>query len=322
MNTSDSIILHAEIPPDWHNARLDQAAAALFPDYSRARIQTWIKQGELTLNGANAKTKDKVKTGDKIAINAAPAKEVSWKAESINLDVVYEDDDILIINKPVGLVVHPAAGNYSGTLVNALLHWAPELEQVPRAGIVHRLDKDTSGIMMVAKTLKSHAFLVNQLQKRLVSREYEAIVQGVMTSGCTIDVPIGRHPQQRTKMAVVSPDSKSGKPAITHCRILKKFAFNTYVKLNLETGRTHQIRVHLAHKHFPVIGDKTYGGRLALFKGMSETLKNAIREFPRQALHAKQLSLIHPGTGKECTWSVPLPADMQDLLNILETENS
>lgn len=290
MNTPESIILHGEISPESHGLRLDQAVASLFPEYSRMRIQTWIKQGELTINGLTAKPKNKVKAGDKIDIKATPSKEVSWEAEAITLDIIHEDEHLLIINKPVGLVIHPAAGNYSGTLVNALLHWAPELAQVPRAGIVHRLDKDTSGIMMVAKTLKAHTFLVNQLQKRLVSREYEAIVQGVMTSGGTIDAPIGRHPLKRTKMAVI----ESGKPAITHYRILKKFAFNTYIKVNLETGRTHQIRVHLAHKHFPIVGDKTYGGRLVLVKGMSEILKETIRHFPRQALHAKQLTLLHP----------------------------
>lgn len=318
MNTPESIILHGEILAEAHGSRLDQAVAALFPEYSRARLQTWIKEGQLTLNGQTARAKDKVKVGDKIELKTTPSKEVSWTAEAITLDIIHEDDDILIINKPVGLVVHPAAGNYTGTLVNALLHHLPALAQVPRAGIVHRLDKDTSGIMMVAKTLKSHTFLVNQLQKRLVSREYEAIVQGVMTSGGTIDAPIGRHTQQRTKMAVL----ESGKPAITHYRILKKFAFNTYVKVNLETGRTHQIRVHFAHKHFPVVGDKTYGGRLILFKGMSEILKEAIRHFPRQALHAKQLTFIHPSTGEECSWAAPLPVDMQNFLTILEAENS
>lgn len=317
MHTPETINLHGEILPGWHGWRLDQAVAALFPEYSRGRLQTWIKEGQLTLNGKTAKVKDKVKLGDKIVLKASTSKEVSWIAEAITLDIIHEDEDILIINKPVGLVVHPAAGNYTGTLVNALLHHAPQLEQVPRAGIVHRLDKDTSGIMMVAKTIKAHTFLVNQLQKRLVSREYEAIVQGVMTSGGTIDAPIGRHTQQRMKMAVL----ESGKPAITHYRILKKFAFNTHVKVNLETGRTHQIRVHFAHKHFPIVGDKTYGGRLVLFKGMSEVLKDTIRHFPRQALHAKQLMFTHPSTGEECSWTAPLPADMQNLLTILEAEN-
>ncbi len=317
MNTPDSINLplnlQGEIPFASRGLRLDQAVAGLFPEYSRARIQIWIKQGQLTINGKAAKTKDKVMGGEKILIAAFLPKEVSWSAEAIELNIVYEDEDLLIINKPAGLVVHPAAGNYDGTLVNALLHHHPQLAHVPRGGIVHRLDKDTTGILMVAKTLNAHTFLVNQLQKRLVSREYEAIVQGVLTSGGTIDEPIGRHPTQRKKMAVIN----SGRHAVTHFRILKKFAFHTYLKINLETGRTHQIRVHFAHKHFPLVGDKTYGGRLAFPKGLNENLKNELRQFPRQALHAKQLSLKHPRSGEECSWSVPLPEDMQQLLEIL-----
>lgn len=312
-STNLTVKLNGEIPFESRGLRLDQAVANLFPEYSRARIQAWIKQGQLTINNRLAKTKDKVKGGEKIAIDAVLPKEVSWAAEAIALDIIYEDEDLLIINKPAGLVVHPAAGNYEGTLLNALLHHVPTLAHVPRAGIVHRLDKDTTGIMMVAKTLQAHTFLVKQLQKRLVSREYEAVVQGVLTAGGTIDLPIGRHPTQRTKMTII----ESGREAVTHYRILKKFAFHTYLKVNLETGRTHQIRVHLAYKHFPLVGDKTYGGRLAFPKGMDDTLKNYLRHFPRQALHAKQLSLTHPRTHQPCTWSVPLPADMQQLLKTL-----
>lgn len=314
MNTPDTINLSAEIPEELDGLRLDQAAAILFPDYSRSCLQTWIKAGQVTLNQRLVRSKDKVKTGEKINIHATLPKEISWAPEAMALDILYEDEALLIINKPAGLVVHPAAGNYSGTLLNALLHHAPELEKLPRAGIVHRLDKDTSGILVIAKSQKAHTSLVRQLQKRLVAREYEAIVQGVMTAGETIEAPIGRHPRERTKMAVV----ESGKPAITHIRILKKFPFHTYIKVNLETGRTHQIRVHLAHRHFPIVGDKTYGGRLAFAKGMPPTLRAAIRNFPRQALHAKRLSVKHPVTADLCTWTADLPQDFQQLLEILE----
>lgn len=317
MHTPNAIILSAQVTVEQHGQRLDQAVAQLFPDFSRARIQTWIKAGHLTCNGNKSKSKDKVKIGDKIAINAPHVQEVSWKPQPIALAIIYEDTEILILNKPAGLVVHPAAGNYDGTLLNALLHHAPELASVPRAGIVHRLDKDTSGIMMVAKTLKAHTFLVNQLQKRLINREYEAIVQGVMTAGGTIDAPIGRHPTLRTKMAI----SNAGKLAVTHYRILEKFAFHTHIKVNLETGRTHQIRVHMAYKHFPIVGDKTYGGRLALAKGMNDVLKETIRHFPRQALHAKQLCFMHPATHQSCTWSVEAPDDIQQLLVTLRRES-
>lgn len=317
MNTSEStnpsIHLDAEIPAESHGQRLDQAVANLFPEHSRSRIQNWIKLGQLQIDGKTAKTKDKVKGGETIIIHAPMPKEVSFAPEPIRLNIVHEDESLLILNKPAGLVVHPAAGNLDGTLLNALLHHAPSLESIPRAGIVHRLDKDTTGIMMVAKTLEAHTFLVNQLQERLVSREYETIIQGVMTAGGTINEPIGRHPRQRIKMAVVH----NGKPAITHYRIIKKFEHHTHLKVNLETGRTHQIRVHLAHRHHPIVGDKVYGGRLMLPKGASDEVKQAIRHFPRQALHAKQLTLIHPKSKEECVWSTPLPEDMQQLLEVL-----
>jgi len=313
MNTAVSINLEAEIPMESQGLRLDQAVANIFPEHSRSRIQNWIKLGQLQLNGKTAKTKDKVKGGEIVIIDAPMPKEVSFAPQAISLNIVHEDEALLILNKPAGLVVHPAAGNLDGTLLNALLHHAPSLRSIPRAGIVHRLDKDTSGVMMVAKTLEAHTFLVKQLQERLISREYETIVQGVMTAGGTINEPIGRHPRQRIKMAVVH----SGKCAITHYRIIKKFENYTYLRVNLETGRTHQIRVHLAHRHFPIVGDKVYGGRLALPKGAPEELRQAIRQFPRQALHARQLTLVHPVTGEACTWAAPLPQDIEELLKLL-----
>lgn len=314
MNTPHMIKLHGEIPQESKGLRLDQAVAKLFPEHSRARIQNWIKKDRLLLDDKSAKIRQKIMGGEKITVEAELPKEVSWDPEAIDLNIIYEDEDLLILNKPPGLVVHPAAGNFKGTLLNALLHHTPELVHIPRAGIVHRLDKDTTGIMMVAKTLEAHTFLVAQLKKRRVKREYEAIVQGVMTAGGTIDAPIARHRQARTKMAVV----RTGKPAITHYRIIKKFPHHTHIRVNLETGRTHQIRVHMAYNHFPLVGDKTYGGRLSIPKNCPESLKQALQHFPRQALHAKQLTLTHPRSKETCAWSAPLPEDMQALLGVLD----
>jgi 23S rRNA pseudouridine1911/1915/1917 synthase len=243
---------------------------------------------------------------------------VSWEPEAIALDILYEDDAIIVLNKPAGLVVHPAAGHADGTLVNALLAHAPELAQVPRGGIVHRLDKETSGLMVVARSLAAHSNLVAQLQDRSVKREYCAICIGVMTGGGTIDAPIGRHPRQRKKMAVVAV---GGKPAITHYRVTRRFGHHTRVAVSLETGRTHQIRVHMAHRHYPLVGDPVYGGRPRLPRGASDGLIAALRGFPRQALHAQGLGLVHPATGAACQFDVPLPADMQELLRVLETED-
>ncbi len=307
------IQLQAKIPNGCKGFRLDQAVALIFPQHSRTRIQSWIKHQHLLLNGKPASIKDKVMGGETIEVAAPMPKEVSYAPEPIALDIIFEDEAILILNKPAGLVVHPAAGNLDGTLLNALLNHLPDLEHIPRAGIVHRLDKDTSGIMMVAKSLTSHTFLVDQLQKRAVSREYQALVQGVVTAGGTIDAPIGRHSKVRTKMAV----TQIGKPAITHYRIIKKYPHHTHLKVNLETGRTHQIRVHLSHNHFPIIGDKVYQGRPTFNKNCPEPLKQCLTNFPRQALHAKKLTLVHPETQKSCNFSCPLPEDMEKLLDTL-----
>ena len=237
-----------------------------------------------------------------------------WQAEEIPLDIVYEDEHILVINKPVNLVVHPAAGNRSGTLLNGLLFHCPDLINVPRAGIVHRLDKDTTGLMVVAKTLEAHADLVAQLQERTVSREYEAVVAGVMTGGGKVEAPIGRHPRQRQKMAVVE---FGGKEAITHYRVVKRYPNHTHVRLKLETGRTHQIRVHMAHIGYALVGDSTYAGRMKIPKNLSKEQLDLLRNFGRQALHAAQLGLIHPATDEYMEWQVPRPADMQALLDLL-----
>ncbi|HCW92014.1 MAG TPA: 23S rRNA pseudouridine(1911/1915/1917) synthase RluD [Marinobacter sp.] len=323
MSSENRITAEFTIPPELSDRRLDQAAAELMPEHSRSRLQGWIRNGALTLNGKHCKPRDKVMLGDRMNLDAEPEVQVTWEAEAIELDVVYEDQHLLVINKPAGLVVHPAAGHADGTLVNALLNYAPEVENLPRAGIVHRLDKDTSGIMVVARSLIAHTSLVEQLQERTMGREYEAVVVGTMTGGATVDAPIGRHPTDRKKMAVVA----AGKPAVTHYRLLERFAAHTHIRCKLESGRTHQIRVHMAHVRHPLVGDPAYGGRLRLPKGTTEELREELARFQRQALHARQLTLEHPETGAILTWETPLPADMVQLIAALrkhaaELENS
>ena len=312
-NSGEKIHLTATVAPDFCGRRLDQIAADLFADFSRARLQQWIKEGALRVDGEQRAPKQKLLGGETLSINVQLQPEADWQAENIPLDILYEDDSIIVINKPADLVVHPAAGNRTGTLLNGLLYHCPQLESVPRAGIVHRLDKDTTGLMVVTKTLQAHTNLVAQLQARTVKREYEAIVSGVMTGGGTVDQPIGRHPTQRIKMAVVS----DGKEARTHYSVLQRFEGHSHVQLNLETGRTHQIRVHMAHLRFPIVGDDTYAGRFRIHKGASEGLRDFIQGFGRQALHARALGLIHPSTGEQHSWSVDLPDDMQALLQAL-----
>jgi 23S rRNA pseudouridine1911/1915/1917 synthase len=315
---AETIELVAEVTEEQQGSRFDQIAAQLFPDYSRARLQLWIKSGELTVDGVASKTREKLMAGQQLRLQAEVEDQQRWLPEDIALDVIYEDDSLLVINKPVGLVVHPAAGHASGTLLNALLAHAPDLGSVPRAGIVHRLDKDTSGLMVVAKTLAAQNHLVNQLQERSVSREYEAVVFGTMTGGGSIRTDIGRHPQQRKKMAVVTV---GGKEAITHYRLIKRFGSHCHVRCILETGRTHQIRVHMAHIKHPLIGDPQYAGRPRIPKGASEELINGLRDFKRQALHARRLSLIHPDSEEEISWEVALPEDMVELLDLLDRED-
>jgi len=313
MSSENRIIASFSVPPEHSDRRLDQAAAELMPEHSRSRLQGWIKSGALTVNGKSCKPRDKVMLGDRLELDAEPEAQVSWEAESIDLNIVYEDEHLLVINKPAGLVVHPAAGHADGTLVNALLNHAPEVENLPRAGIVHRLDKDTSGIMVVARSLIAHTSLVDQLQARTMGREYEAIVVGTLTGGSTVDAPIGRHPRERKKMAVVP----TGKPAVTHYRLVERFAAHTHVRCKLESGRTHQIRVHMAHVKHPLVGDPQYGGRLRLPKGTTDELRDVLASFQRQALHARQLTLEHPQTGEILTWEVPLPDDIEGLLAAL-----
>ena len=254
--------------------------------------------------------REKVRGGESIEIDAIIEVKENWSAQPIQLDIVCEDNDLIIVNKPAGLVTHPGAGNHDNTLVNALLHYDPQLNTIPRAGLIHRLDKDTSGLLVIAKNLETHHALVQAMQQRDIKREYSAIVTGVMISGATIEAPIGRHPTHRTKMSVIP----SGKPAITHYRIIKKYRAHTHLRVILETGRTHQIRVHLAHVNYPIVGDPTYGNKRALPGKISEHLRTTLRQFKRQALHAQKLELIHPKTQTTLQWEVPPPADMQNLL--------
>ena len=315
---TERIQLSAEVPVEMDNERLDQIAAKLFPDYSRSRLQTWIKKGDLLVDGEQLRTRDKVFHGAQLSIDTEPEQAVGWQPQDIALNIIYEDDHLLVVNKPAGLVVHPAAGHPDGTLVNALLAHSPDMAQLPRGGIVHRLDMETSGIMVAAKSLLAHQDLVAQLQERTVKREYVAVCIGVMTGGGTVDEPMGRHPKQRKKMSVLVV---GGKPAITHYRVTKRYGHHTRIAVSLETGRTHQIRVHMAHKHYPLVGDPTYGGRPRIPKGASDELITALRGFPRQALHARALGLFHPETGEEMHFECPLPDDLQGLLDVLETED-
>ena len=314
---SDLIQLAAEVPFDLGGQRLDQVAAQLFPEHSRSRLAGWIKDGHLTVDGAVLRPKDVVHAGSRLALEVQLEAQGEWKAQDIELDIVYEDEHILVIDKPAGLVVHPAAGHQDGTLLNALLHHVPHLANVPRAGIVHRLDKDTTGLMVVAKTLEAHTNLVAQLQARSVSRIYEAIVVGVIVAGGKIDAPISRHGVMRQKMAVVS----TGKQAISHYRVLERFRSHTHTRVKLETGRTHQIRVHMSHIGFPLVGDPVYGGRFRIPPGASPTLVESLRDFPRQALHARFLELDHPASGERMKWESPLPDDFTWLLSLLRQDN-
>lgn len=315
---SEQIKLEAQVPDELVGKRLDQAVAQLFPDYSRSRLQGWIKDGSLTVDGNVKRIRDKLMGGELVKVDAVLDVIAEHVGQDIPLDIVYEDDDILVVNKPAGLVVHPAAGHADGTLLNALLHHFPDINQVPRAGIVHRLDMDTTGLMVVAKTIQAQTELVEQLQERAMGREYEAVVNRVMTGGGTVDEPMGRHSQNRQKMAVVGV----GKEAITHYRVLEKFRAHTHIRLKLETGRTHQIRVHMSYINYPLIGDPLYGGRFRQPKGTSDELNAILRGFKRQALHAKKLELWHPRTGELMSWEVDLPADMQQLIDALQQDSA
>lgn len=313
---SDIIQLNAEVPTELGGQRLDQVAAQLFSEYSRSRLSSWIKEGSLTVDGAVLRPRDLVHGGAILSLRAEREAQGDWVAQDIELNIVYEDDHLLVLDKPAGLVVHPAAGHADGTLLNALLHHVPSLANVPRAGIVHRLDKDTTGLMVVAKTLEAQTNLVAQLQARSVSRIYEAVVAGVVVSGGTVDAPIGRHSQRRQQMAVVT----GGKPAVSHYRVLDRFRAYTHVRVKLETGRTHQIRVHMTHIGFPLVGDPVYSGRFRIPPATNPTLVKTLREFPRQALHARFLELDHPVTGERMSWESLLPEDIVWLLSLLRQD--
>ena len=295
----------------------DQVAAELFDGFSRSRLQTWIKNGVLTVNGAKTKPKEKLTGNESLTLEVEIEPELDDQPQSIDLDVVYQDDDLIVINKPTGLVVHPAAGHADGTLLNGLLHLDERLNSLPRAGIVHRLDRDTTGLMVVARSLEAHQSLVAQLQDKSLFRQYEAIAVGVMTGGGKVDAPMGRHPVDRKKQAVVKT---GGKNAVTHYRVLDRYRAHTRIQVQLETGRTHQIRVHMAHRNYPLVGDPLYGGRLKQPAGATEALRQALHKFPRQALHARKLGLIHPATGEYREFEAPLPADMTGLIAALEND--
>lgn len=293
--------------------RLDQCLAEVFPDYSRSKLQTWIRAGRVLVDGEVMKGREKLDGGEEIELDAEAERVIEYAAQEIPLDIKYEDASLLIVNKRAGLVVHPAVGNWDGTLVNALLNHAPQLETLPRAGIVHRIDKDTSGLLMVAKTLQAHNSLVEQLQERTIHREYLALVKGWMTAGGTVNAPIGRHPVDRKRNAV----RRDGKEAITHYRLEQRFKRHTLIRCKLETGRTHQIRVHMAHINYPLVGDPVYGGRFQMPADCGPALAEALRNFKRQALHAAKLGLEHPETGDYCEWEQELPEDMANLIKLL-----
>lgn len=315
----ENIELRSAVPEHCLGKRLDQTLAEMFPDYSRSRLKEWILAGKVMVDGSCIdKPREKLLGGELVEINATLEVQTQHKAQDIELNIVYEDDDILVINKPTDLVVHPGAGNADGTVLNALLNHVPDIANVPRAGIVHRLDKDTTGLMVIAKTIPAQTHLVEQLQAREISREYEAVAIGTMVAGGLVDKAIGRHPTKRTSMAI----REMGKPAVTHYRVMEKFREHTHLRLKLETGRTHQIRVHMAHLRHPLVGDPLYGGRPKLPKAASEALVDTLRGYRRQALHAAQLELSHPITGEWLSWKAPLPQDMVDLLEVLRADSA
>ncbi len=307
----------AIIPQELAGSRLDQALASLFPELSRSRLSGWIRQGLVTVDARARRPRDRVAGGERVELEIAPAADSErWQAQAMDIAVVYEDQHLLVVDKPAGLVVHPGAGNPDGTLVNALLHRDPELIRVPRAGVVHRLDKNTSGLLVVARTLPAHKRLVSALKDRQVEREYLAVVHGLLRAGGRVDAPVGRHRVHRTRMAV----NDAGRPAATRYRVERRFRAHSLLRLALESGRTHQIRVHMAHIDHPLVGDPVYGGRLRLPAGAGTELTERLRAFKRQALHAEQLKLRHPVSEQAMHWQSPLPPDMQELLAALEED--
>jgi len=315
--SSRTIQLETRLPEEQAGRRLDQALAELYPQFSRSRIKAWIEAGRVLVDGVAVRPREPVVGGERVRIDAEETVEVRVAPQAIALDIVHEDDDLLVVNKPAGLVVHPGAGNPDRTLQNALLAHDAALSTLPRAGIVHRLDKDTSGLLVVARTLEAHTALVRMLGERDIHREYEAVCVGVMTGGGTVDAPIARHPVDRKRMAI----REDGRESVTHYRVLERFRAHTHVRVMLETGRTHQIRVHLAHIGYPIVGDPTYGRRLAVPKAATARLAQALRGFRRQALHAVRLGLVHPSSGEALAFEAALPADMEDLLEALREDS-
>jgi 23S rRNA pseudouridine1911/1915/1917 synthase len=304
------------VPDELAGERLDRALARMFPEYSRTRLKDWLVGGYVTVDGGSLRPKDLVAGGERVRLQPQESLSVTSEPEAIELEVVYEDDSVMVVNKPAGLVVHPGAGNLRGTLMNGLLHRVPGLADLPRAGIVHRIDKDTSGLLLIGKTLTAHTDLVRQMSARKISRHYVAVCVGVLTAGGTIDAPISRHPVDRLRMSV----QDGGKPAVTHYRVLERFAAHTYISVRLESGRTHQIRVHFAWKRHPLVGDPVYGGRLGMPAGSSPELQEALRGFRRQALHAARLGFTHPVTGETVSLEAPVPADFNGLLQVLRED--
>jgi 23S rRNA pseudouridine1911/1915/1917 synthase len=304
------------IPQHMAGLRLDQALAELCPEYSRSRLKSWVKSGDVLIDNKTLRPRDKINGGETVVITPIADTSLDVKAEPIDLNIVYEDESMLVVNKPAGLVVHPAAGNWDGTLQNALLHHDPELEGLPRAGLVHRIDKETSGLLMVARTLTAHKTLVDQLQAREFEREYLAVVRGYMTAGGMVDEPLARHPTDRKKYAV----RRGGKEAVTHYRVEQRFAKHTLLRVKLETGRTHQIRIHMSHIHHAIVGDQVYGGRFRAIANATELLSETLRSFKRQALHAARLGVVHPVSGEAISWSCDMPDDMANLVRVLEQE--
>jgi len=316
MTASNETILSVNIPPEYAGQRLDQALAGLFPDFSRSQIQKWIRSGQVWVDSVLPRARDRMRGGEEVRVSVPQTPTTTWEAQAIPLTVVFEDEHLLVINKPAGLVVHPAAGNWDGTLLNALLSHDPDLRHLARAGIVHRLDKETSGLLVVARSERARRDLIEQLRQRTLEREYRAIVCGVLVAGGTVDAPVGRHRVHRTRMAV----NPAGRSAVSHFRVEARYRAHTLLRVQLESGRTHQIRVHMAHLHFPILGDPVYGGRLQIPAGSNEHFAAALREFRRQALHAIRLGLIHPVTGESMHWTCPLPADMHVLVEALEAD--
>ena len=314
----DGAVTRSEVvPSSAAGRRFDAVVAELFPEYSRTRLSEWIKAGDVLLDGAQVRGRDSVRGGEVATLSVILDTQTHSLPEDIPLDVLYEDSEVFVLNKPAGLVVHPGAGNSTGTLVNGLLFRDPALALLPRAGIVHRLDKDTSGVMVVARTLPAHTALVEQLSSREVHRQYLAIVVGSMVSGGTVNAPIDRHSRDRIRMSV----REEGRDAVTHYRLRERFRAHTALECRLETGRTHQIRVHMTHLKYPIIGDPLYGGPLKLPKGATDELIAALRGFKRQALHAEVLEFKHPTTGEPLRISAPVPADMLALLKALRDDD-